>query len=123
MKTNRARVGLVGIGLEAYWQQFVGLEERLRSYVTRVGEKISTMDVEVIDLGLVDTTAKGTEAGHRLRREDVDILVIYATTYALRSSVLPMVRRARVRVLLLNLQPERKPSIMPPSMHWATGRR
>jgi L-arabinose isomerase len=107
MNTRRARVGLVGIGLQAYWQQFAGLEERLRSYVTKVGEKISAMGVGVIDLGLVDTAAKGVEAGHRLRREDVDILVIYATTYALSSSVLPMIQRGRVPVLLLNLQPER----------------
>ncbi len=107
MNTHRARIGLVGIGLEAYWKQFSGLERRLRSYVTKVGEKIAAMGVEVIDLGLVDTVAKGVEAGHRSRREDVDILIIYATTYALSSSVLSMVQRARVPVLLLNLQPER----------------
>ena len=65
------------------------------------------MDVEVIDLGLVDTAAKGAEVGHRLRREDLDILVIYATTYALSSGVLPMIQRARIPVLLLNLQPDR----------------
>jgi L-arabinose isomerase len=107
MNTRRAQVGLVGIGLEAYWKQFPGLETRLRSYVTSVGAKISAMDVVVIDLGLIDTPAKGADAGHRLRRADVDILVIYTTTYALSSSVLPMIQRARVPVLLLNLQPER----------------
>jgi L-arabinose isomerase len=107
MNSRRTRVGLTGIGLQAYWQQFSGLEERLRSYVSNVGDKISAMGVEVIDLGLIDTSAKGAEAGHRLRREDVDILVIYATTYALSSSVLPMIQRAGVPVLLLNLQPGR----------------
>lgn len=106
MNTSRARVGLAGIGLEAYWQQFAGLEERLKSYVAKTAEKISAMGVEVVDLGLVDTAQKGLEAGHRLRREDVDILAIYATTYALSSSVLPMIQRARVPVLLLNLQPD-----------------
>jgi L-arabinose isomerase len=107
MDTRKARVGLVGIGLEAYWKQFPSLEERLRGYVTKVGQEISAMGVEVVDLGLVDTAAKGVETGHRLRRADVDILVIYATTYALSSSVLPMIQRARVPVLLLNLQPDR----------------
>jgi L-arabinose isomerase len=96
---------LVGIGLAAYWEQFPGLEERLRGYVARVGEKMGAMGVEVVELGLVDTAAKGVEAGHRLRREDVDVLAVYATTYALSSSVLPMIQRARVPVLLLNLQP------------------
>jgi L-arabinose isomerase len=104
--TRKARVGLVGLGLEAYWAQFAGLEARLQGYVRRVGEKISAMGVVVVELGLVDTAAKGANAGHRVRREDVDLLVIYATTYALSASVLPMVQRARVPVLLLNLQPE-----------------
>ena len=44
-------------------------------------------------------------AGHEARREDVDLLVIYVATYALSSTVLPAVRRAKVPVLALNLQP------------------
>src|ERR1700734_1127340 len=96
MRTVKARVGLVGIGLEAYWEQFAGLKERLQGYVVRVAHKLSAMDVEVVNLGLIDTAAKGMTAGHELRREDVDVLLIYSTTYALSSSVLPMAQRARV---------------------------
>ncbi len=48
---------------------------------------------------------RGREAGHECRRADIDLLVIYVTTYALSSTVLPMVQRARVPVLVLNLQP------------------
>ena len=102
----RPRVGLVGLGLEAYWAQFAGLEARLTGYVNQVAERLGASEVEVVNLGLIATPAKGMAAGHRLRREDVDLLVIYATTYALSSTVMPMVRRARVPVLLLNLQPE-----------------
>lgn len=105
MNTTKARIGLVGIGLQAYWAQFEGLEDRLRSYVATAAGKLEAMGVEIVNLGLVDTAHKGVAAGHALRREDVDLLVIYATTYALSSSVLPMVQRARVPVLLLNLQP------------------
>jgi L-arabinose isomerase len=100
-----ARVGLAGIGLEAYWEQFAGLQQRLKGYVSQVAGKLSAMGVDVIDLGLIDSTQKSVAAGHQLRREDVDLLVIYATTYALSANVLPMVQRARVPVLLLNLQP------------------
>ena len=39
-------------------------------------------------------------------RSDVDLLVIYVTTYAQSSTVLPMVQRAKVPVLVLNLQPQ-----------------
>jgi hypothetical protein len=31
------RVGLFGIGLDTYWPQFAGLEERLRGYLARTG--------------------------------------------------------------------------------------
>jgi L-arabinose isomerase len=42
---------------------------------------------------------------HEVRREDIDVLIIYVTTYALSATVLPIVRRAKVPVLVLNLQP------------------
>jgi L-arabinose isomerase len=103
---SRLRVGLMGIGLEAYWSQFQGLEERLRGYVDVVAEKIGSGEREVIKLGLVDTPQKAISAGHACRRSDIDLLVIYVTTYALSSTVLPVVLRAKVPVLLLNLQPE-----------------
>jgi len=106
MTKQRARVGLAGLGLEAYWAQFAGLEARLSGYVNAVAEKVRAYGVEVVNLGLIDTPQRGVEAGHRLRREDVDLLLIYATTYALSSTVLPMVQRAKVPVVLLNLQPE-----------------
>ena len=60
----------------------------------------------VENLGLVDTPQRGRAAGHACRRADVDLLVIYVTTYALSTTVLPMVQRAQVPVLVLNLQPE-----------------
>ena len=34
------RVGLFGIGLDTYWPQFAGLEERLKGYLCRVEEKL-----------------------------------------------------------------------------------
>lgn len=60
---------------------------------------------EVIDLGLVDTPEKALAAGHAFRQADVDLLFLLVTTYALSSTVLPVVRRAKVPVILLNLSP------------------
>src|SRR5580704_14574472 len=100
------RVALCGIGLDAYWPQFEGLHARLEGYVRRVGERLEKAGAQVENLGLVDTPQRGREAGHACRRADVDLLVIYVTTYALSTTVLPMVQRARVPVLVLNLQPE-----------------
>ncbi len=103
---RRLRVGLVGLGLEAYWPQFDGLEVRLASYVQAVAETIAAPERVILNLGLVDSYTAGVEAGHRCRMEDIDLLLVYATTYALSSTVLPIITRAKVPVILLNLQPE-----------------
>ena len=99
------RVGLIGLGLEAYWSQFEGLQARLMGYLAAVEQKIGGGRRRVLNLGLVDTPAKALEAGHACRSEDVDLLVVYVTTYALSATVLPVILRAKVPVLLLNLQP------------------
>lgn len=100
------KIGLFGIGLDAYWEQFTGLKERLESYISVVSGKIKEHNVEVVNLGLIDTAPKAMEAGHRFRQEDVDIIFLYVTTYALSSTVLPVVQRAKVPVIILNLSPE-----------------
>ena len=108
MKNNKfsLKVGLFGIGLEAYWEQFEGLKKRLESYINQVEEKIKTLPCEVINLGLIDNPEKAIVAGHDFRKADVDIIFLYVTTYALSSTVLPVVQRAKVPVIILNLSPE-----------------
>jgi L-arabinose isomerase len=106
MVATELRVGLCGIGLAAYWPQFEGLRERLDGYLGQVAEHLKRTGASVEMLGLVDTPQKGREAGHACRRADIDLLIIYVTTYALSSTVLPIVQRAQVPVLVLNIQPE-----------------
>jgi len=101
------KIGLFGIGLNAYWPQFEGLKKRLEGYLGEVRRKLGTFGAEVIDLGLIDNPVSAVEAGHRFRRADVDIIFLYVTTYALSSTVLPVVRRAKVPVIILNLSPEK----------------
>ena len=105
MVQRMLKVGLFGIGLDAYWPQFPGLEERLASYVDEAAVKLGRTGCEIVNLGLIDTVDKSIEAGHRFREEDVDVIFLYVTTYALSSTVLPAVRRANVPVIILNLQP------------------
>jgi len=103
---SRLRIGLCGIGLEAYWNQFAGLEERLKGYVAQMAARLRRPGVEVVDLGLIDSPWRSHEAGHQFRRQDIDVLFLYVTTYALSNTVLPLVQRAGVPVVVLNLQPE-----------------
>jgi L-arabinose isomerase len=99
------KIGLFGIGLEAYWEQFEGLKETLENFLNTVYENLSASTHEIINLGLVDTPEKAMKAGHIFRREDVDIIFLHVTTYALSATVLPVVQRSRVPVIILNLSP------------------
>ncbi len=74
------KIGLFGVGLEAYWKQFERLEERLRGYVDQVANRLGTFGAEIINLGLIDNPEKAFEAGSLFRREDVDIKFLYVTT-------------------------------------------
>jgi L-arabinose isomerase len=104
---NHYKIGLFGIGLDAYWPQFSGLKERLEGYLETVEAGISGFGTRVINLGLVDNPDKAMEASHRIRQEDVDILFLYITTYALSSTVLQVVRKAGIPVIIMNLVPEK----------------
>jgi L-arabinose isomerase len=103
---RQLRIGLIGLGLDAYWPQFEGLKERLEGYLQVVQQKVSGAARTVVSLGLVDSTEKAVHAGHACRTQDIDILLIYVTTYTLSATVLPVIQRAKVPVILLNLVPE-----------------
>ncbi len=100
------KVGLFGIGLDAYWPQFEGLKERLEGYLSEVYRMLSAVHPAVVNAGLVDTIDKAFEAGRKFKAEDVDIIFLYVTTYAVSSTVLPVVQRAKVPVIVLNLSPD-----------------
>jgi len=103
---GQLNVGLFGIGLDTYWPQFPGLHDRLVGYIGQVARKLANNPhVQVINLGLIDTPEKSLSAGHEFRKADVDLVFLYVTTYALSSTVLPAVRRAKVPVIILNLAP------------------
>ena len=105
IKKGQLRVGLFGIGLDTYWPQFKGLKPRLEGYVRAVQKKLERPGVEVVNLGLIDNPVKALEAGHQFRAADVDVIFLHVTTYALSSTVLPVVQRAKVPVIILNLAP------------------
>jgi L-arabinose isomerase len=99
------RVGLYGVGLDTYWAQFDGLKDRLLGYQARVRAKLEEYGAQVVDLGLIDEPVAARTAGDRFRAEKVEAIFLFITTYALSSTVLPVVQRAGVPVIVLNLQP------------------
>jgi L-arabinose isomerase len=101
---GKARVGVFGIGLAAYWPQFAGLKERLTGHQQHVEERLGRW-AEVVTAGLVDTPEAGFAAGQQFKAAGVDMLVCFVGTYATSSQVLPVVWPVGVPVLILNLQP------------------
>lgn len=99
------KVGLFGIGLDTYWAQFDGLLDNLKAYQEQIKNKIAGFGVEVADAGMVDNPVKAREAADYLKSQDVEIVFLYVSTYALSSTVLPVAQKLKVPVVILNLQP------------------
>lgn len=105
-KVSALRIGLFGIGLDTYWPQFSGLKERLEGYLDVVEQRLSAIHPDIVNAGLVDNPDKAFEAGKLFKTSDVDVIFLYVSTYALSATVLPVVQRAKVPVVILNLSPD-----------------
>jgi L-arabinose isomerase len=104
-KSLTIKVGLFGIGLDTYWPQFEGLLDKLTGYQEQIKNKITAFGVEVADAGMVDNPIKAREAADFLKSQDVEIVFLYVSTYALSSTVLPVAQKLKVPIVILNLQP------------------
>ena len=73
--------------------------------VGKIAAKMGEMDAEIVDAGMVDDPTKAAAAAACLKENDVELVFLYISTYALSSTVLPVVQRLGVPVIVLNLQP------------------
>ncbi|GAA3994905.1 arabinose isomerase [Mucilaginibacter dorajii] len=105
MINSNLKIGLFGIGLDVYWDQFEGLKASLEGYLGGLKSKLDELPVTVVNAGLVDTVDKAFETGKLFRQEDVQLILLYVGTYALSATVLPVVQKANVPVIILNLSP------------------
>lgn len=100
-----AKAGLLSIGLETYWKQFDGLLDNLNSYREQIKKAIGNSGIQVADGGMADNPVKAREVSYFFRSQCIDILFLHVSTYALSSTVLPVVQDLKVPVVILNLQP------------------
>ena len=103
-KQYRARIGLYGVGLKAYWPQFEGLEQRLKGYTQFISKQLSAYG-DVFCFGLVDDEIKGRRAGEYFNENNVDMVFLYSATYCTSACVLPVHQICAAPVIILNLQP------------------
>ncbi len=104
-QAHSVRVGLFGIGLETYWPQFPGLRRRLTGHQKQIGGRLREFGAGLVDAGMVDNPAKARAAASLFCREEVDLIFLYISTYALSSTVLPVAQNTKAPVVVLNLQP------------------
>ena len=103
---ENVKIGLMGVGLNTYWEQFEGLLDRLIGYQNKIKNKMQSLgNVTVIDAGMVDDSEKADRVTSLMKSEDVEILFIYISTYALSSTIIPIANRLNIPVILLNIQP------------------
>ncbi len=103
-QATQPTIGIFAIGLAAYWPQFASLYPRLQGYLAQVEEHMAQWG-QVVSGGMVDSVEKARAAGARFASEQVDLVFVYAATYATSSQVLPVLQQAKAPVVLLNLQP------------------
>jgi len=100
-----ARIGVFNVGFHRYWPQFPGLRERLEGYRAVFEDRLREFGVEVVSAGLVDTVQSGRRAGEFFAAQNVDLILCFVTTYVQSGFVLPVAQRAKVRMVLVGLQP------------------
>jgi L-arabinose isomerase len=91
-----AKIGVFGAGYYVYWDQFEGLEDKLIGHQRYFEDRLRENGGDVVSGGLVDNNQKAAQVGDMFRRQDVDFLILFMSTYSQSSHVLPVVQRAGV---------------------------
>lgn len=60
---------------------------------------------EVVNVGIVDSTQRAEMVIKKIKTEDIDLLFVFISTYALSATLLPIVQQVKTPVILLNIQP------------------
>ena len=100
-----AKVGVFGVGHAVYWDQFPGLYEKLMEYHADMVSIVRGTGVDIIDLGMIDSSIASYEAQRKLNAEGVDVIFCNMLTYATSSVFAPVIRDANAPVVLTALQP------------------
>lgn len=104
-KPLTARAGLMGVGLDTYWEQFPGLLDELMKKMGILERKLSARQVEVISFGMVDNARRAFETLPAIKAADLDILFVDMLTYATSATFGAIVREMSIPVVLVALQP------------------
>lgn len=107
---RKPKVGLLAYGYFEYWRMYEGLREEVESDMNKIARNMSkSTRYELIYPGFIDTVDKSDAAGEKLKKEDIDLLVITEGTYMPDYLVLHAVRYLEnIPVIILITQNRRR---------------
>jgi len=102
--TPSAKIGIFAVAHATYFTQFEKLFDKFAGYHRDFVDLVSKNGVEVVDLGIVDTSEKAFETSERFNGEGVDLIICNMITYATSSVFAPVIRNCTAPVILAALQ-------------------
>ncbi|MBN1481723.1 arabinose isomerase [candidate division KSB1 bacterium] len=100
-----ARIGLFGVGHHVYWQQFANLYDQMVHKLQRFEEKVKSLNVQVINFGIIDNAESAYALIPKLRAGNLDLLFCDMLTYATSSTIGIIFREIQIPLVLVALQP------------------
>lgn len=102
---KKAKIGIVSLGHYVYFEQFEGLEDRLKAKSREFLSLIDESKCEIFDAGYVDTPEKSFLAVKEIKKQDIDFLFVLLSTYVPSSVCMPFARYINVPQVLVGIQP------------------
>lgn len=100
------RIGVFGVGYFKYWPQFEGLLEELLAKQDVLIQKLTPLNVEIVDFGMVDSAQKAYEVLPKMQAANLDLIFCDMLTYATSSTFGILIRSLEVPMVLVALQPD-----------------
>jgi len=73
-------------------------------YHKMICRQLEEFGTEVVNAGMVDSPDSARATSDLFKTSNIEIIFLFTSTYALSSTVLPVVQRFNVLVVILNLQ-------------------
>ncbi len=105
LKPLNANIGIMGVGLDTYWEQFEGLYDVMLQKMETFKQEVNKNSVTISDFGIIDNAEKAYEALPKIKAADLDLLFIDMVTYATSSTFGVIAREMDIPIVLAVLQP------------------
>ncbi|TFG70408.1 MAG: arabinose isomerase, partial [Anaerolineales bacterium] len=104
-KPLTANIGIFGVGLDIYWQQFPDLLDALMEYMDVFEEMVQAQHVHAVNFGMIDNAEAAYAILKEMKAADLDLVFCDMLTYATSSTFGIIIRELDVPIVLVALQP------------------